>query len=139
MQIDTKTEFGQRVQRRLQEARIAWLTTVDEQGTPQPRPVWFLWDGESFLIFSRPSTHKLRHITQNSQVALHLDGDGLGGDIIVFTGEAAISPETPTADQILAYVEKYASGFARINMSAAQFAQEYSVALRVKPLKLRGH
>ena len=65
--IDLSTEFGQRVQRRLTEERIIWLTTVSEGSTPQPRPVWFLWDGETFLIYSRPNTYKLRHIKHNAK------------------------------------------------------------------------
>lgn len=137
--IDTNTEFGQRVARRLAEERIAWLTTIDSSGAPQPRPVWFLWDGETFLIYSRPGTAKLRHVAERSQVALHLDGDGLGGDIVVFTGQAEIDPAAPPADQVPAYAAKYRPGFARIGMLAAEFAASYSVALRVTPLKLRGH
>ncbi len=137
--IDTNTEFGQRVARRLAEERIAWLTSIDGNGVPQPRPIWFLWDGETFLIYSRPGTAKLRHIAERPQVALHLDGDGLGGDIVVFTGEAQIDPQAPPADQMPAYVAKYQPGFARIRMTPAEFAANYSVALRVTPLKLRGH
>lgn len=137
--IDTNTEFGQRVARRLAEERIAWLTTIDSSGAPQPRPVWFLWDGATFLIYSRPGTAKLRHVAERSQVALHLDGDGLGGDIVVFTGQAEIDPAAPPADQVPAYAAKYRPGFARIGMTAAEFAASYSVALRVTPLKLRGH
>jgi PPOX class probable F420-dependent enzyme len=137
--IDTTTEFGQRVIRRLAEERIAWLNTVDSNGIPQPRPVWFLWNGATFLIYSRPGTAKLRHIAERPQVALHLDGDGLGGDIVVFTGQAAIDLSAPPADQLPAYVAKYQAGFARIGMTAAEFAASYSVAVRVTPLKLRGH
>jgi hypothetical protein len=40
--IDTSTKFGQRVAQRLEEERVIWLTTVDGQGIPQPRPVWLL-------------------------------------------------------------------------------------------------
>lgn len=137
--IDTTTEFGQRVTRRLAEERIAWLTTVDSQGIPQPRPVWFLWDGATVLIYSQPGTQKLKHITARPEVSLHLDGDGRGGDIVVFTGRAEIDPAAPPADQVPAYVAKYEAGFARIGMTASQFAASYSVALRVTPLKLRGH
>lgn len=137
--IDTTTEFGQRVARRLAEERIAWLTTIDSNGAPQPRPIWFLWDGETFLIYSRPGTAKLRHIAERPQVALNLDGDGLGGDIVVFTGQAEIDPAAPPADQVPTYVAKYQPGFARIGMTPAEFAASYSVALRVAPLKLRGH
>lgn len=139
MYIEQDTPFGLRVVRRLAEERIGWLTTVDSQGTPQPRPVWFYWDGESFLIYSRPDTAKLRHMAANPQVAFHLDGDGLGGDIVVFTGRSEVAADAPTADQHSAYVEKYTSGFQRINMTAAQFADTYHVAIRVFPLHLRGH
>ncbi len=137
--IDTRSEFGKRVERRLHEERIGWFTTVDAQGAPQPRPVWFLWDGEQFLIYSRPNTHKLRHVANNAQVALHLDGDGHGGDIIVFTGEAVIDRDAPPADQVSEYVDKYQSGFQRIGMTTPQFAEVYSVAIRMRPDKLRGH
>lgn len=137
--IDTNTEFGQRVARRLAEERIAWLTTIDSNGVPQPRPVWFLWDDETFLIYSRPGTAKLRHIAKRPQVALNLDGDRLGGDIVVFTGQAAIDHAAPPADQVPAYVAKYHPGFARIGMTAAEFSASYSVALRVTPINLRGH
>ncbi len=139
MQIDTSSEFGQRVARRLQEERIIWLTTVDANRVPQPRPVWFWWDGESFLIYSRPDVYKLRHIERNPQVSLHFDSDGMGGDIVVFTGDARIDTDMPPADQVAAYAEKYQAGFARIGQSAEEFARGYSVALRVVPTDLRGH
>ena len=139
MMIDSNSEFGRRVMRRLKEDRIIWLTTTGSDGTPQPRPVWFLWDGESFLIFSRPGTAKLRHIEGNPKVSLNLDGDGLGGDIVVIIGEAKIPFEEPSAEQNDAYVRKYEMGFERINMSAIQFGQVYSKAIRVYPTQLRGH
>lgn len=137
--IDLNTEFGQRVARRLAEERIGWLTTVDASGTPQPRPVWFLWQEGSLLIYSRPATRKLEHIARNPRVALNLDGDGMGGDIVVFTGVAVIDSSAPPADQIPAYVERYSTGMQRIGMTAAQFAQVYSVAVRVTVDHLRGH
>jgi len=137
--IDLTTEFGRRVARRLEEERIIWLTTVDAEGVPQPRPVWFWWDGQSFLIYSQPNTHKLHHIARNPQVALNFDGDGLGGNIVVFSGEARLAPEAPAANEAPDYVQKYQPGFARIHMSAEEFAASYAVALRVTPTSLRGH
>lgn len=137
--IDLTTDFGRRAARRLEEERIIWLTTVDAEGMPQPRPVWFWWDGQIFLIYSQPNTHKLRHIARNLQVALHFDGDGQGGNIVVFTGEARLAPEAPPANQVPAYVQKYQPGFTRIRMSAEEFAGSYSVALWVTPTSLRGH
>jgi PPOX class probable F420-dependent enzyme len=137
--IDSGSEFGRRVERRLGGDLIAWLTTVDARGTPQPVPIWFLWDGETFLVYSRPETAKLRNVERNPRVALNLDGDGRGGDIVVFSGEARIAPDEPPADRVPAYVEKYGAGFTRIGMTAAEFARTYSVPIRIRPTRLRGH
>jgi PPOX class probable F420-dependent enzyme len=137
--IDLSTEFGQRVQRRLTEERIIWFTTVSEGSAPQPRPVWFLWDGETFLIYSRPNTYKLKHIRHNANVSLNLDGNGMGGDIVVFTGKARFVEDAPPADQVPEYVEKYQEGFRRLGMSNEEFANTYSETIQVIPLKLRGH
>ena len=137
--IDPTTEFGQGVIRRLAEERIVWLTTVGPDGTPHPRPVWFLWDGDSFLVYSKPNTFKLDHIAQNPNVALNFDSDGLGGDIVVFTGKVTLDPDALPANQVAAYADKYQEGFKRIQMSAEEFAATYSIALRVTPTTLRGH
>jgi PPOX class probable F420-dependent enzyme len=56
MHIDTSTPFGQRVVQRLREDVVIWLTTVRADGTPEPSPVWFLWDQETFLIYSLRDT-----------------------------------------------------------------------------------
>src|SRR5215211_5545426 len=110
MQIDTSSEFGARVVRRLTEEPIGWLTTMAPDGTPQPSPIWFLWDGETVLIYSQPNTPKLRHIAANPRVSLNLDGDGKGGNIVILTGEARVDDATPPANQVPAYLAKYASG-----------------------------
>jgi PPOX class probable F420-dependent enzyme len=137
--IDLTTDFGRRVQSRLRDEWIVWLTTTGSDLTPQPRPVWFYWDGQEFLLFSRPDTYKLRHISDRPVVSLHLDSDGRGGDIVVFTGRARILPERPPEDEFQVFIEKYRVGLQRLNLSPEEFAQRYRVAIRVTPEKLRGH
>jgi len=137
--IDTSTEFGERAVRRLRDEKLAWLTTVDAAGTPQPVPIWFLWDGEDgILLYSRPDTPKLRAIERNPRVSLHLDGNGLGGDIVVVTGEAAVS-YGPPAHELPAYVAKYTWGFERNRWTPEQFAGMYSVPIRIRMRRVRGH
>ncbi len=127
--------------RRLRDERLIWLTTVDAKGTPQPTPVWFLWDEttSTFLIYSLTNAKRHAHLQQNPRVALNFDGNGKGGDIIVFTGEAQVSSDDPPADQLPAYVEKYRDFIARGFGTPANFASKYSVALRIRPIALRGH
>jgi PPOX class probable F420-dependent enzyme len=136
--IDTSTPFGERAARRLAGDRLAWLTTTSADGTPQPVPVWFLWDGaESFLIYSRPATAKLRNIAERPRVSLHLDGNGEGGDIVVVLGDAALSDDQP-AHALPDYVEKYGAFIERNSWTPESFASDYSVALRITATKLRG-
>jgi PPOX class probable F420-dependent enzyme len=136
--IDTDTTFGQRAERRLQEEKIAWLVTTSDDLTPQPVPVWFLWDrASSFLLYSRPETAKLRNIARRPRVALHLDGDGQGGDVVVVLGDAAVTNDPP-ADEVPAYRAKYGEFIARNSWTPESFAADYSVAVRIEATKLRG-
>jgi PPOX class probable F420-dependent enzyme len=139
MKIDPSTEFGARVQRRLDDELIGWLTTVGRDGTPHPKPVWFLWTGEAILVFSRPNTAKLAHVARNPRVALNLDGDRHGGDVIVLTGTAEIDEAIAPADAHPAYVEKYREAIGRIGMTPESFAAAYGVPIRITPEKLWGH
>ncbi len=140
MKIDTKSEFGARASRRLRDELIYWLVTTGSDGTPQASPVWALWDADgTFLIYSRPDTPKLRNVAARPRVALHLDGDGRGGDVVIVTGEARIDRAASPADRVPAYVAKYKEGMRRIDMTPESFARAYSVAIRIAPARLRGH
>ena len=133
------TVFGARVAQRLRDERLIWLTTVDTKGTPQPTPMWFLWDEatSTFLIYSRPAAKRLMHIQQNPRVALNLDGNGKGGDIIVIIGQVQVSDD-PLAHLVPAYVEKYRE-YITIGFGTAEpFAMMYPVPLRVRPTAIRG-
>ena len=136
--IDPATPFGERAQRRLREDRIAWLTTTSADGTPQPVPVWFLWEPPaSFLLYSRPGMAKLRNIAERPRVSLHLDSDGNGGDIVVVLGDCAVSDDPP-AHEVADYVEKYGAFIARNSWTPESFAADYSVPLRIEATAVRG-
>ena len=137
--IDFTTEFGRRVRQRLDEEYFIWFTTVGADLTPQPRPVWFIWEGESFLIFSQPGAHKVAHLQAHSNVALHFNTDRMADEnVIVFLGRAELDPAAPPADQVLAYFEKYRGGIADLEMAPGEFSRDYSLAIRVRVTKLRG-
>lgn len=134
-----ESPFGERVARRLRDDIVAWLTTVSADGTPQPNPIWFHWDGASFLIYSLPGAARLNHIARNPHVSLNFDGNGRGGDIIVFTGTAHVSPNEPPADQNAIYLAKYRTAIDRNFGGPAAFAARYSTPIRFTPLKVRGN
>jgi len=136
--LNLNTKFGRLVKRRLKNEQEIWLTTIGSDGAPQPRPVWFFWDGATFLIYSRPSAHKVKHIARNPNVVLHFNSTTDEGGVVVFHGAAAIDPDAPPPIKHRAYFRKYKQGIKDINMTPEQFAREYSTALRVTPTALRG-
>ena len=131
------SSFGARVERRLRDELIVWLTTVSPAGAPVPSPVWFLWDGESFLVYSQPQTPKLRNIARNPRVSLNLNGDRRGDDIVIVSG-AARESDDPPAHEVAAYLEKYGGPIAANGWTPESFAADYSVPLRIEPRRLRG-
>ncbi len=135
---EPENRFAADVQARLEKEQIIWLTTVGPDGTPHPRPVWFRWNAESFLIFSKPKTAKVRDISRNRRVALNLNSDEWGGDVQVFIGEAEILSERPARQEIDAYIAKYEEGIKDIGLTPEKMEAEYSVPIRVRPIRMYG-
>lgn len=122
--------------RRIETEEVIWLVTVRTDGQPQASPVWAILDGDTFLIYSQPEVGKLANIAANPRVVLHLDGGVHDHTTAIFEGEAAVSDDPP-ADQVPAFVEKYAEGIERLGWTPGEFATDYSVPIRVFPHKLR--
>ncbi|GAA1871036.1 TIGR03667 family PPOX class F420-dependent oxidoreductase [Pseudonocardia ailaonensis] len=123
---------------RLADETIAWLTTVNAEGAPAPTPVWFLWTGAEFLVFSKPRTAKLAGIGRNPLVALHLNSDAHGGDVLVVTGTARVDEAGVSEQEWGSYAEKYGRGFRSLGVTPEAFADDYSVLLRITPERVRG-
>jgi PPOX class probable F420-dependent enzyme len=137
--IDLTTEFGQAVKQHLENEYVIWLTTIDSNLVPQPRPVWFLWENDAVLIFSKPNAHKVKHIARHPHVSLHFNTDDHGDThVMVLTGEAMIDTSCPPAKDLPAYLEKYKTGIADINVTPESFSEQYSLAIRIKPANMRG-
>ena len=137
--IDLSTDFGARVERHLREDVVVWLTTVGASGAPLPTVVWFAWDGDRTVrIHSLPSAARVRHLAANPRVSLHFDGDGGGGDIVVFSARASLGDAAP-ADHEAAYRAKYGEQMTRIGYTPEQFAARYSTLVTLELARLRGH
>src|SRR5438445_12465416 len=69
-------QVDRHVDSRLKKEAVVWLVTAGRDRRPQAVPVWFLWDGRSFLIYAaaQPGT-KVRHIRSNPYVELHTNTD----------------------------------------------------------------
>ena len=134
---DPSSRFGRQVRERLADEPLIWFTTVGRDGTPQPNPVWFVWDGDSVLVYNTPRAQRLVHIRRRPQVSLHLNSRN-GGGVVVVIGTAEIAEAEPPANQHPGYVAKYGEPMVAISGSQEAFAGAYSVPVRVRPTNIRG-
>jgi PPOX class probable F420-dependent enzyme len=135
--LERDSPAGARADRRLRSEQILWLTTVRADGQPQSSPVWFLWDGEALLVFSQPDAQKLRNLAGNPRVAVHLESDGTGEEVLTIDGTAAVDPAAPPSDRIEEYRVKYREGIQAMGSTPAELARDFSVAIRIRPTRVR--
>ena len=130
-------EIAEPVVRRLADEQIIWLTTVDADGGPVSTPVWFLWQDEHFLVFSQPGTGKLKHISTNPRVALNLNSSPSGGEVVALKATAELDSRGASAEELSAYLTKYADGIHGLGSTPEKFRASYSALLRITPTGLR--
>ena len=136
--INWQDDLGQRTLQRIATEMVIWLTTISPSGVPHPRPVWYVWDGSAFLIYSAARAKKIGHIAHNPNVALHFNTNADGEDVQVILGKATIDPSAPLPDLNAAYLTKYRKGIYSLSMDEKRYASIFTVALRIEPFRLRG-
>lgn len=134
MTVTIEPQFMERIQKGV----YAWLTTVRADGTPQPTPVWYVWENGTFLIYSIPNQQKVRNIQSNPKVSLGITDDPKGESYLVITGDAAIDENAPRLSANLPYVEKYRHGMAEINFTPESMTRDFTTAIRITPTRVRG-
>jgi PPOX class probable F420-dependent enzyme len=134
--LDTSTRQGKRVQKRLEKELIIWFATSGREGRPHAVPVWFWWDGKSFLIYSVPG-QKVNDLEANPKVALHFNTTPDGGDVVRIDGDATRLRRFPLAYRVPAYIRKYARLIKSYDWEPEGFSKQYHIALRVRPTRFR--
>jgi PPOX class probable F420-dependent enzyme len=119
---------------RLKRELVIWLATVGRDGHPHVVPVWFWWDGKSFLIYAVPG-QKVRDIQANPNVALQLNSDPAGDDVVRIDGTAKIDSRQPPAYKVPAYARKYRDQIKGFDWTPKVFSDRYPFAIRVRPTR----
>ncbi len=135
--LDLSSEWGRHAEQRLRSDKVAWLTTVGADGRPYTVPVWFLWEGNSALVFSQPNKQKVRNLRKNGRVTLALDDTKEGEDVVVVEGTAELLDDTDISTTLPAYVAKYGEMIKDIGYTPEAMAAAYSVGIRITPMKIR--
>lgn len=129
------------VDRRLRNEPVVWLSTVDEHGFPHIVPIWFVWDGEAFLVFSKPHARKVQAIRRQARVALALGEPRDDFDVQLIEGHATVL--ATTTRQLLGeegligreHARKYAAELFALGIDRSEYEATYSAVVRVVPTR----
>ena len=134
--LDLTQERHAHIDQRLHNDYVIWLHSTRPDGRPHAVVVWFLWDGESVLIFSRPKNQKVSNIQHNQNVLLALDNTNNGDDPITIEGTATLLTHGAADATLESYVKKYGEGIKELGFTPEQMATEYSQAIRITPTRV---
>ncbi|HEY8828614.1 MAG TPA: hypothetical protein VIM17_12730, partial [Jatrophihabitantaceae bacterium] len=87
---------------------------------------------------ARADANRLTHIASRPREALHFDGNGQGGNIVVLAGRASLAVDVPPPHEHAAYLAKYRDAMTRVSGSLETFSANYPVALAVQVERVRG-
>jgi PPOX class probable F420-dependent enzyme len=116
---------------------VGWLTSVAADRRPQSSLISFLHDGSSIFFYSQPNTPKLRNLANSALVSFHLQSDPYGDHALIVEGEAVIDPSIAPSDVHAAYRVKYRDPLEHWAMDEAQTARDFSVPIRIRPIRVR--
>ena len=133
MDTQPTTVAATRIRGFLEREPVVWLSTVRPDGGPHLVPIWFWWDGEAVLVFSKPGAQKVRNLRAHPSVMLALGDAEDDFDVGLLRGRAELL-ESPTSDVLpAAHLDKYAAKLASIGLSAEEYAATYSQVIRIVP------
>jgi PPOX class probable F420-dependent enzyme len=134
------TAAALRVERFLETEPVIWLSSIRLDGAPHLVPTWFVWDGDTIVIRSKPHAKKVRNLAHDPRAMVALgDADddfdvGLleaRADVVV--GDAGIPEPLPAA-----FVAKYRKRIAALGLTPVEFAATYSATIRLTPARALG-
>ena len=102
-------------------------------------PTWsmssFVFDGKHILIFSQPTSQKIRNVQHNPHVTIGLDETKGGEDMVILEGKAELLHDPAVNPTLPAYAAKYDSELQRVGLTAEAMAAVYSQALLITPTR----
>lgn len=94
-------------QKLLSSMKVAHLAYVWKDGTPRVVPIWFHWDGTSFVIGSPSKFPKAQAIGEGTHVALTIDDDTWPYKVLSVRGVAHVSVVDGVAPEYAQSAEHY--------------------------------
>ena len=94
-------------QQLLRDETILHLSYTGRDGAPRVIPIGFLWDGRSFLIWTIPTSAKVRALRADPRVAVTVDVPGPPPRVLLARGRAALVTVDGVPDGYLQASRRY--------------------------------
>jgi len=132
-QIATPAQAAARIRRFLEQEPVAWLSMIREDGLPHIVPVWFWWDGETILIFSKPHAVKVRALRANPTAMLALGDPDDDFDVGLLEARAELLERRPALPA--GFVAKYGAKMPAGHLDPDIFDATYTQAIPPVPTR----
>lgn len=118
---------------------VVWLSSVQRDGRPHVVPVWFLWDGERIVAFSKPHARKVDNLRDQPRVMLAVGTPGPDFEVELIEATAEL-PDRPAAELMPeGFGAKYRDHLRRAGLSVQRFAEIYSQPILFQPTRFLGY
>jgi nitroimidazol reductase NimA-like FMN-containing flavoprotein (pyridoxamine 5'-phosphate oxidase superfamily) len=122
----------------LSSTKVAHLAYTWSDGTPRVVPIWFHWNGATFVMASPSRAPKAHAISNGTHVALSIDGDVWPYKVLLVRGIAEVSLVDGMVDEYAIAAERYfgeeqGKGW---TATAAQLAPQM-FRIEIKPMWVR--
>jgi PPOX class probable F420-dependent enzyme len=133
--MDSSTIAALRVQRFLEKEPVIWLSSIRTDGAPHIVPTWFVWDGETIVIRSKPEARKVRNLRHDPRAMLALGDAEDDFDVGLLEATAEVQVASPVDALPRVFLDKYGERIAALGLTADEFARTYSATIRLTPAR----
>jgi PPOX class probable F420-dependent enzyme len=122
----------------LETSEVVWLSSVRPDGGPHVVPIWFVWDGTTIVVLSKPAAQKVRNLALRPQAMVAIGEPAASFDVELVEAMAELADVPIDATLLERFARKYAAQLLQAAITIDQFAATYSRAIRLRPTRWLG-
>ena len=123
----------------LRDDPVLWLSSVQANGRPHVVPVWFHWNGERIVAFSKPRARKVDNLRDQPRVMLAVGTPGPDFEVELIEATAEL-PDSSASDVMpVGFGAKYQELLRRAGLTVQRFAEVYSQPIVLRPTRFLGY
>jgi PPOX class probable F420-dependent enzyme len=116
-------------------ALFAKIATTNDEGWPMASPVWYEWDGSTFLVIGKERTSYIQNLRRDPRCGVLVDNAGLPYKRVSVLGVAEFLPQSfdwkPAArDMVLRYIGPEGLSYAEATFGFPR------VSVRIRPRRM---